>query len=205
MKKARRALRCKAKAKSTGAQCRAYAVEGYAVCNKHGAGNPKKGKPGGRPCLSGIYSNRAPLTVPELLDDAMKDPALTNPLRNIARIQVILDRAHGLLQGEEAAFLAALEGGALEEGGAAKMRSRLLAWYRHMIVAHSKKVQAIRLYFNALEKKASGVGSDTVQATMLAVVRVLNEKVPDERLRNAIFAALDEALANVVMGLGGGT
>lgn len=151
--------------------------------------------------MSGLYSGKASLTAQELVEDAQKDPALTNALRDIAMIRVLLDRAHGLLEGEEAEFLAALEKAPLEDGEEAKMRDRLLSWYRHMIDGHAKKVQTIQQYFDALEKKASGVSYDAIRASMLAIVRVLAEKVPDDAQRNEILAALDEALDQVVAGM----
>jgi len=40
-------VKCKAKAKSTGKRCRRYAVSGYSVCQVHGAGSPRQGRPGG--------------------------------------------------------------------------------------------------------------------------------------------------------------
>ena len=47
---------CTAHSKRTGERCKAPAVTGHPVCRMHGAGSPRKGRPGGRPPIHGAYS-----------------------------------------------------------------------------------------------------------------------------------------------------
>ena len=90
------AQQCTAKAKSTGERCRRIAVNGYTVCQVHGAGSPNKGRPGGRPIVHGRYSKRLPERLAGKYEEAARDPellALRDEIALIdARIGELLER-----------------------------------------------------------------------------------------------------------------
>jgi hypothetical protein len=69
-------MQCTATAKSTGERCRRRAVTGYTVCQVHGAGSPKQGRPGGRPIVHGRYSKHLPARLAERYGEALSDPEL---------------------------------------------------------------------------------------------------------------------------------
>lgn len=72
-------MQCTAKAKSTGKQCRRRAVTGYTVCQVHGAGSPKQGRPGGVPKkykAGGKYSKFLPQRLVGRFEEMQDDPEL---------------------------------------------------------------------------------------------------------------------------------
>jgi len=92
---------CTAKAKSTGKRCRRYAVTGYTVCQVHGAGSPKQGRPGGRPIVHGRYSKRLPQKLVARYDEARVDPELLSLRDDVALLDVrISDLTDKLSTGE---------------------------------------------------------------------------------------------------------
>ena len=67
---------CTATVRRTGERCRRRAVTGYNVCQVHGAGSPKKGRPGGRPIIHGRYSKKLPERLREKYEESRSDPEL---------------------------------------------------------------------------------------------------------------------------------
>jgi hypothetical protein len=59
-----------------GERCKNPAVTGYAVCWKHGAGSPKRGKAGGRPIEHGRHSKWLPARLLESYRESLADPEL---------------------------------------------------------------------------------------------------------------------------------
>jgi len=84
-------MQCTATAKSTGERCRRRAVTGYNVCQVHGAGSPKKGRPGGRPPIHGRYSTRMPKDLVQVFEEMKKDPDLLALKDDLALIQLRLE------------------------------------------------------------------------------------------------------------------
>lgn len=80
---------CKAKARSTGKQCRRNAVKGYTVCQVHGAGSPKQGRPGGYKS-SDEYQRRMPKTLRTDFERVRADSELINLRDEMALIRVRL-------------------------------------------------------------------------------------------------------------------
>lgn len=88
--------RCSAQAKSTGERCRRRATRGFPVCQVHGSGSPRKGKPGGRPIVHGRYSKYLPDRLAARYLEAQADVRLLELRDEIglvdARIAELLER-----------------------------------------------------------------------------------------------------------------
>lgn len=67
---------CTATVRKTGERCRRRAVTGYNVCQVHGAGSPKKGRPGGRPIKNGRHSRKMPERLREKYEESLSDSEL---------------------------------------------------------------------------------------------------------------------------------
>jgi len=80
-------MQCKAKARSTGKRCRRHAVNGYKVCQVHGAGSVHKGRPGGRPIVSGRYSKYLPNRLLARYQEAANDKNLLSLHHEIAVVE----------------------------------------------------------------------------------------------------------------------
>lgn len=199
-----RKVRCRAKSKRTGQQCRAWPVGGFAVCRVHGAGHPRKGKPGGRPPGHGLYSAKVAADLQGAMDGLRQDPHLTDGFMDIARIRALTVRAQDLLREEERAYLALeeqAEGGA-GQGGAealAKARNRLLTWYERLAALAAATLAGIERYYGAIERKGGGVSAAAVDASLMALLKILHQRVPDEALREAIFADLRTEFKRIVV------
>jgi hypothetical protein len=90
---------CTAMSKRSRQQCRRHAVTGYNVCQMHGAGSPKQGRPGGRPPkdpLGGRYARLLPERMLTRYQQAIADPAKLELMQEIAlvdtRIADVLSR-----------------------------------------------------------------------------------------------------------------
>jgi hypothetical protein len=98
---------CKAKSKTTGRRCIRYAVTGYPVCQRHGAGSPFQGRPGGRPLTVGKFSKHLPKDLMARYETAMEDDELLNLSDGIAlyetRISKLLEQLPE--EDEEGVFL----------------------------------------------------------------------------------------------------
>lgn len=83
------APQCTAKTSSSNytKRCKRTAVHnyGYKVCQKHGAGSPAKGRPGGRPPKNGKY--RLPPEVAKRHQKALEDPELLSLNEEIALVR----------------------------------------------------------------------------------------------------------------------
>lgn len=79
---------CTATAKATGQRCKRLAVDGYNVCQVHGAGSPHKGRPGGRPIVHGRYSKHLPERLAGKFQDAMRDPNLLDLRSEVALLDI---------------------------------------------------------------------------------------------------------------------
>lgn len=89
-------MRCTAKARRTGEQCRKYARAGHAVCPVHGAGYSHK--PGGRPLIHGRRSKYGAEVMERVIEKGRRDATteldrrLTHTLiQNLASIGRALD------------------------------------------------------------------------------------------------------------------
>lgn len=82
---------CTATVRKTGQRCRRRAVTGYPVCQVHGAGSPKKGRPGGRPIETGLHSNKLPERMREKFLEARSDPELLNLRDSLALLDSRLE------------------------------------------------------------------------------------------------------------------
>lgn len=92
-------LQCKAKSKQSGQRCKNWAIPGYKVCRMHGAGTPKKGKPGGRPPKNGKWSEKLPTNLLALYEEARSDPNLLALTEEIAVVDARLgEKMEGLGQ-----------------------------------------------------------------------------------------------------------
>lgn len=83
-------MQCTATAKSTGERCRRHAVNGYKVCQVHGAGSPKQGRRGGRPPTHGRYSKWKKEDIRELVEQFEADEEPLNILPEIAAVRALL-------------------------------------------------------------------------------------------------------------------
>lgn len=92
---------CTATVRKTGERCRRRAVTGYRVCQVHGAGSPKKGRPGGRPIETGIHSSKLPERMREKYLEAIGDPELLNLRSSIALVDARLEDLLGRVDSGE--------------------------------------------------------------------------------------------------------
>ena len=86
-------VKCKAKARSTGKRCRRYVVSGYEVCQVHGAGSPKQGRPGGvnkTLKAGGRYSKHLPTRLAARYDEARSDSAILELRDDVALLDTRL-------------------------------------------------------------------------------------------------------------------
>lgn len=89
---------CKAMTATSGhtKQCRRLAISTYPVCQKHGAGSPFKGRPGGRPPSIYRGSKKLPRDLDVRLRAALDDDDLLNLSRGVAvaqaRIAMLLEK-----------------------------------------------------------------------------------------------------------------
>lgn len=81
--------------KRTGKRCMRRAVATYPVCQKHGAGSPFKGRPGGRPPTVFTSSDKLPRDLARRVRKAVEDPEILNLSENIG---VLKARAGQLLE-----------------------------------------------------------------------------------------------------------
>lgn len=112
--------RCKAKARSTGKQCKRHAVGGYTVCQVHGAGSPKKGRPGGYKSTD-EYSRRLPKDLRQDFERVRADSELVNLRDDMALIRL---RILGLIE-------------QLETGGGEKDWKNAQLYYDNLVAAIS--------------------------------------------------------------------
>lgn len=101
-------MQCTAHNKRTGGQCKKHAVTGYSVCNVHGAGSPKQGRPGGRPIgptTQGRYSKYLPTRLQARYEEAEKDPELLNLRGEISLLDARLAELLGKLDSGESGLL----------------------------------------------------------------------------------------------------
>ena len=179
-----------------GQVCRNAAVRGRAVCRMHGAGSPKRNKPGGRPPTHGLYSVAVAASLQSRLNEMRSDPEITDGLNDIARIRALCERAEELLGSEEAAYVQNLGKNPSVD---AAMRGRLLNWYECLVKLSAETIASIDRYYAALEKRAGGVALDAVRAGMIGVARVLDECVTDESLRQTICDRIGAAFERIVV------
>lgn len=95
---------CTAKAKHSGERCRRRAVSGYAVCQVHGAGSPKQGRPGGvsRAALAeGRYRRYLPARLAERYEEARGDATLLALRDDIALLDARLAELLGRVDAGE--------------------------------------------------------------------------------------------------------
>lgn len=71
-------------------RCQRRAVTGYTVCQMHGAGSPFKGRAGGRPLKTGMYSKKASKELRELYEEYLSDDNLTNLDDDVAMLRALL-------------------------------------------------------------------------------------------------------------------
>lgn len=71
-------------------RCERRAVKGYTVCQVHGAGSPYKGRSGGRPLKTGMYSKKASKQLKELYEDFLNDENLTSLDDDVALLRSLL-------------------------------------------------------------------------------------------------------------------
>jgi len=107
---------CKAKSTTTGYRCTRYAAGTFSVCQRHGAGSPLQGRPGGsKPRLAKFPSGVLPPDLQERYERALNDPDILSFLHHISivegRIEAVLSSLprdgqvaidiQNLLQGEK--------------------------------------------------------------------------------------------------------
>lgn len=71
-------------------RCQRRAVKGYTVCQMHGAGSPYKGRPGGRPLKTGMYSKKASKELRTLYEEFLNDENLTSLDDDVAILRSLL-------------------------------------------------------------------------------------------------------------------
>lgn len=92
---------CKAKSHWSGYRCVRHCTTTYPVCQQHGSGSPKKGRAGGRPVESGIYSNDLPTDLGARNEIALNNPNLMSLRDQIALMQVRITKLISQLPRED--------------------------------------------------------------------------------------------------------
>jgi len=166
----------------------------------HGAGSPKRGKPGGRPPTHGLQSVTL-IGALEASRTALKDdPLLMDGVNEVAQIRALTLRGEAILSGEESRFLSMLDQGAPPED-LSRMRGRLMDWYERLVRISAETIASIDRYYGALEKRAGGVTLDALRLGMDAINRALDKHITDAAIRQRIHDEINASMAGVVVGI----
>ena len=164
-------IQCKAKAKSTGNQCRRWAVDGFEVCQVHGAGSPKQGRPGGRPILpgGGRHSKYLPVRLAARYEESQNDPELLSMRDDIALIET---RVADLLK-------------RVDSNEAGLWWGKLRSAYDDLVAAMRRgNDQAVAAGLNDLNRFIDGGGSDfAIWGEISSLLDQRNRIVSSERKR----------------------
>ena len=158
---------CTAKAKSTGKQCRRNANTGYNVCQVHGAGSSKKGRPGGRPVEHGRYADSFKGKLREKFIESYEDG---NPLDLLPELAV----QRTLLQN----YITRFEVGLSPTGRDLKILSDL----SNDVVSTATKI------INTRNQTALTVAE--IKYLQLGITALLDEFIPDTDRRRAFITRL---------------
>ena len=87
-------------------RCGRYKVTGMTVCQMHGGGSPKKGRPGGRPPMDGsVRRSMLPQRMWGAYDDAMEDRHLLILRRDLAQAEARMAELLEIAQTPECGFV----------------------------------------------------------------------------------------------------
>jgi len=182
MPRKRRKLKCKAKSKSTGDRCDRWAVEGFEVCQVHGAGTKKN--PGGRPPKTGLHSKVLRQKLAEKVDEYIEDPNLCNIRVNIALKRALLDELLSKRKKKDKKLNIATINNA------------------------SQLLNSISQDIERLDKIEHGskhtITIGVLQQTISVIVHVIDKNVPEQKVKNRIFRELSEfGLGSALPDVGG--
>lgn len=150
-------------------RCDRRAVEGYKVCQVHGAGSAKQGRGGGRPVSHGVYSNKLKAEVADLYNEFLDDSDnLLNLDSDIALMRSLM--------------LGAINSSPLDKDGEAVINHGLVRAYMRDIrdvVALKDDLQSIHM-----------VPIENVKQFLNQVMFILNSRIKDEDLLKKIVSDL---------------
>lgn len=185
--------RCTAKCKATGKWCRAWAVNGFPVCTKHGAGT--HAHPGGSRPKHGLYSKRGAITLPEALRRFRDNPSIVDLKHHIAGLHVLRDRGFSIMEDYETR-LTELTGPL-----SAEARTELMKMQTHIAQVLDKLCAAIERWHRVVHgEKVQVISIAMVEPMLDAVDNVLDQFVPKDK-RNAASDRLSDLLAEITLPL----
>lgn len=207
-------MRCTAKSKQSGEQCKRHAVPGRTVCAMHGGKSP--GGLGSATLKSGKYSKYLPQGLAEKYGAAVTDPeilALNNEIALVdARAMELLD---GLNSGEATATLwnklqkAAAELDAAQRAGdAVKLAMALNDMLELIRRGAAESARWLEIY-NLFERRRrlvdserkrrmdmqTSVNAEQVMLLVRSIADLVNQHVPDRDARSAISTGLANLIA----------
>lgn len=207
-------MRCTAKSKQSGEQCKRHAVPGRNVCAMHGGKSP--GGLGSATLKSGKYSKYLPQGLAEKYGAAVTDPeilALNNEIALVdARAMELLD---GLNSGEATATLwnklqkAAAELDAAQRAGdAVKLAMALNDMLELIRRGAAESARWLEIY-NLFERRRrlvdserkrrldmqTSVNAEQVMLLVRSIADLVNQHVPDRDARSAISTGLANLIA----------
>jgi len=163
-------MQCHAKCKATGQQCRRRAVEGFSVCQVHGAGSKKH--PGGRPIKTGLHSKVLRKKLAKRVAKYLGNENLCNLRVNIALKRALLDELFARRSAE-------------------KKRLNIAT-----INNASQLLNSISQDIERLDKLEHGVkhtiSIHVLQQTVSVIIGVLDQEINNEKIKERIFRKLAE-------------
>jgi len=195
-------------------------VKGYTVCQVHGAGSPRKGRPGGGPPIAGgRYSRHIPTRLLNKYKEAVEDTELLALRQDIALVDARLSDLLERVDTGEAGHLWRAAQQALFDFKAATAAKRQLeqqkafmhleqtlnlgaadaaAWAEVGILLEQRRklVESEHKRLVAMEQMIS---SEQAMALVARLVGIVNDRITDNRVRAAIAADL-RALVDPIPG-----
>lgn len=207
-------MKCTAHSSRTGNPCKKEAVTGYTVCNLHGAGSPRAGRPGGRPIVTGRWSKFLPNRLAEKYQEAAKDPELLNLRHDIglidARMSDVLSRVDtgeaGSMWRQAKDYFNAIQA-AVAESDPIKMRISMnqldetlgkglgdwAAW-NEVIGLVEQRRKLVDTERKRLVDMNQMITTEKAIMMITAITNIIREKVKDKETMNAIIYGIRSVL-----------
>jgi hypothetical protein len=159
-------MQCTAKSKRSGVQCGNDAIKGKDKCRMHGGKTPIK---------TGLYSKYAPQGLADMMEEARKDPRLTD-VREILLVQ------SSLLNN----FLKRYQ---MPEGEGLALNQEAIQLLMNISDTIGKNIERL----NKIEEgEKFTIRIETVQRTIIQVVSIIKHFIPDARTQGKVADALSK-------------
>lgn len=198
---------CKSKCKGNGYRCIRFVCVAFPVCNVHGAGSPRQGRPGGRPPTTGKFTRDLPRDLQVRLLKAHNDPNLLSLTEQIALVQARTTKLLSQLPREDemAISLQSLIKGAkmyksgLEQRDERKEKRGLdlitisvdtvdadIQQWDSIVTIIDKQSRLMEREMKIRKEMRAVLSVDEAMAMVLLMKNVVNENVKDQTTRNRI-------------------